>query len=262
MRPLLLSLPILGLAMLGARPAAATVWYATYDLHVAGLHVMQTRITIDSDARRYRLEMQSRSRGMLGMFSRSDQTTVVEGDWQGNTPRPRRYVVQGVMRGERREALMDYAADGRPQVRSLVPSLETEERDGVPADQLAGTMDSLSALLMLSRNVAATRRCEGAMRLFDARRLTQAQARTEGEETVPNEWGVGMQGRALRCTVESRMLGGFLRNQDQARAREPSEITAWIASPRAGAPPVPLRVEIASRWWGRVYATLTRLEGG
>ncbi|WP_160121776.1 DUF3108 domain-containing protein [Rhodovarius lipocyclicus] len=262
MRRILLPLPILGLAMLGMRPAAAAIWYATYDLHVAGLHVMQTRVTIDSDSTRYRLEMQSRSRGMLGMLSRSDQTTVVEGDWRGNTPRPRRYSVSGIMRGERREALMDYAADGRPLVRALIPSLITEDREDVAADQLSGTMDSLSALLMLSRNVAATNRCEGGARLYDTRRLSQVEARTEGQEIVPNEWGVIMPGPALRCTLESRMLGGFLRGQDPARAREPSQITAWIAVPSPGAPPLPLRVEIASRWWGRVYATLTRIEGG
>jgi hypothetical protein len=60
--------------------------------------------------------------------------------------------------------------------------------------------------------------------------------------------------------VESRQLGGIPTERDPEASGQPQLVEAWFARPQEGAPAVPLRVQLASRWWGRVEATLVRLE--
>ena len=65
---------------------------------------------------------------------------------------------------------------------------------------------------------------------------------------------------ALRCELESVLLGGWRTDQDIDRARQPVITTVWIARPQADGPPVPLRIELATRWWGRLHGVLTKIE--
>lgn len=243
-----------------ARPGQATGWTATYEFHAAGLRVLEAQFTFDVDGPRYRLEVVSRSRGLVSLFARSEQTTSVTGAWAGDTPRPQSYRVQGAFRGQRRAVAMEFGPDGRPRVTELEPSMAAENREPVPPERLAETMDALSAIVRLSRIVARTGRCDAQAQLFDARRLTEVTVRTQGSEPVPTEWGTGMQGQALRCELETRLLAGWRTDQDIERAREPVMTMAWIGRPIAEAPPVPMRIELATRWWGRAHGVLVRME--
>ncbi len=257
LQPLLLACLLL-LAL--PRPGQATAWTATYEFHAAGLRVLEARFTFDVDGPQYRLEVLSRSRGLASLFARSEQVTSVTGSWAGDTPRPRSYRVQGAFRGQRRAVAMEFGPDGLPRLGELEPSLASENREPVPPERLGGTLDALSAIARLSRLVAQTGRCDVQAQLYDARRLTEITIRTQGTEAVPTEWGAGVQGQALRCELESRLLAGWRTDQDIERAREPFMTTAWIGRPIAEAPPVPLRIELATRWWGRMYGVLTHIE--
>jgi hypothetical protein len=55
-------------------------------------------------------------------------------------------------------------------------------------------------------------------------------------------------------------VAGFRRDQDRAEAGEPQRGTAWIASPYPGAPAIPVRVDIPTRWFGTVTAVLLGAE--
>jgi len=257
LRPLALALVLL-LAL--PRPGQANTWTATYEFHAAGLRVLEARFTFDVDGPRYRMEVVSRSAGLASLFARSGQTTTVTGSWAADTPRPQRYRVQGTFRGQRRVVEMDFGPDGQPRLGEVEPSAASESREQVPAERLGGALDALSAIARLSRIVASTGRCDLQALLFDARRLTEVTVRTHGIEAVPTDWGAGVQGQALRCELESRLLAGWRTDQDIERAREPVLTTAWIGRPIPEAPPVLLRLELASRWWGRAHGVLTRIE--
>jgi Protein of unknown function (DUF3108) len=258
MRYHILLLAALALAI--AAPARATPWTATYEFHAAGLRVLEAEFTFDVDGPQYRLEVHSRSRGLFNVFARNEQTTSVSGRWEGDTPRPERYRVRGAFRGQSRIVDMDFAPDGMPRLGALEPSNATDMREEIPRENLAGTIDALSAVAQLSRIVARTERCEADARMYDARRLTRVHARTIGTEAVPADWREGLRGMALRCEVESVLLGGWRTDQDIERARQPVVTTVWIARPVAEAPPVPLRLELATRWWGRLHGVLTKIE--
>lgn len=247
------------LALPTSLPARAATWTATYELQAAGLAALEAVFTFDVDGPDYRIEVRTRSRGVVGLFASSSQVTVSEGVWQAGQARPRRYRADGVFRGTPRHVAIDWR-DGTPVVSTLQPTNGNETREPIATDLLPGTMDALTGLVQLSRTVADTGRCESRTRLFDARRLTQITVRTAGQEPVPAEWRGVVQGMSLRCVLESRLLGGLRVDQDPTRAREPVETTAWIARVAENAPPVPLRIELASRWWGTMRAVLIRME--
>ena len=106
----------------------------------------------------------------------------------------------------------------------------------MPEAARRGTLDSLSALAALIRQVQRTGRCKFAARVYDGRRLTEMTARTEGLEMLTGgrgEWS----GRATRCRFEGRLVAGFHRdnNGEEARRRR-SGPPGWARPSQA--PPV------------------------
>ena len=65
------------------------------------------------------------------------------------------------------------------------------------------------------------------------------------------------QGTALRCDFTGRQLGGFLTDGDQDWARAPHGGMAWFARVVPGAPPLPVRMTFAMRWFGDATLRLT-----
>lgn len=252
------SLPALALLPLLAAPAAAEPFRATYSVMAAGMTVMEIETVFDlASPAGYRIHMSTRLRGLAGMLISGQQVTAVQGAWAGSQARPARYETDGVWRGETRRILLEYPA-GEPEVRALVPP-NAVEREAVPPEMARGTMDSLSALAQLSRAVAATQSCDATAGVYDGRRRTDFVARTQGWERLPG-WRDTWAGDAIRCEFQGRQVAGFLLDQDRAAEwRRPQEGTAWLASVRPGTPPVPVRLEIPTRMFGRITAYLVRV---
>jgi hypothetical protein len=194
--------------------------------------------------------------GMVGVFARGDQTTSVEGSWRGLDPVPARYRVTGTWRGERRAVVMDYGPSGMPILRTLQPP--NANREAVPDSLQAGTTDALSALAKLTRTVARTGRCDTGARVFDGRRRADYAVQTAGQGVLPAEGGFG--GPALKCIFEGRLIAGRLDDQDPEEARRPQMADIWLGQPLPGRGPLPVRIELPTRWFGTVRAVLTGIE--
>ncbi|NKC29548.1 DUF3108 domain-containing protein [Falsiroseomonas selenitidurans] len=245
-------LPLLALLLPGL-PAAAQPVRAVYDVYAAGMTVLQLEATFDVSAEGYRVETRFRTRGIAATFVPGEQVSRVQGQWSGAAATPGRYLSEGVWRGRARRILLAWQ-DGDPQVLALEPE-ETEEREAVPVADRRGTIDALSAMALLSRNVARDGACEGAAQVFDGRRRSDFASSTAGRERI-RPWRGAWHGDALRCAFEGRQVAGFLRDQARGDAATPQRGTAWIAAPFPGAPPIPVRIEIPSRWFGTATAVL------
>ncbi|PZW41351.1 uncharacterized protein DUF3108 [Humitalea rosea] len=246
---------LIGLAF--SLPAAAEPLRATYRVTAAGLTVMEVEAVFDlTTPGAYRIETRSRLTGFASTFFSGNQVNEVRGTWAGDLARPSRFAAEGVWRGTARRILLEYPG-GEPVVRALEPPNEGE-REEVPPDLKQGTMDSLSALAQLTRTLATTQRCEGAAQVYDGRRRSDFSAITAGWEQVP-AWRDAWTGAALRCGFEGRQIAGFLLDDDRpAESRQPQQGTAWMAVIRPDMPPVPVRIEMPSRWFGKVIAYLVR----
>jgi hypothetical protein len=246
------------LALSFALPAAALAEpvRASYEVTARGLTVMRIEALFDlADPQRYRVETRLRVGGIATAFISGEQVSRVEGGWSQNMPRPLRYSTDGLWRGQPRHILLDYVR-GAPVVRRLEPPNDAE-REPVPPELAQGTVDTLSALALLARTVRETGRCEARAATYDGRRRTDFDARTLGRDRLA--LGATWSGEALRCGFEGRQVAGFMRDQP-AEWRQPQAGEAWLASLRPGTPPVPVRVELASRWFGTVRASLVALD--
>jgi hypothetical protein len=151
--------------------------------------------------------------------------------------------------------------DGNPVVHVLSPPVE-QERTPIPPAQTKHTIDTLSALALLIRQVGETGTCSGTVTTFDGRRLATQTAHAVGEEDLPKTGPSIFAGKALHCDLEGRQLGGFVRNEDEDSLRKPRHGSAWLAEVVPGAPPVPVKVIFENKILGRVTLYLTAVTGG
>jgi hypothetical protein len=249
-------------ASIPPRPASAAPdadWHAVYDAYAAGFNAVQLRTSFGFDAQGYRLSVQSRTLGLVDLFVGSRQFTAAEGVWQGERPQPRQFRADGLWRGKRRTALIDYE-QGMPVIRDLVPP-ETS-REPVSPQLQADTLDTLSPLAFLAYRVAMTGNCDATARTFDGRRLEAVTARTGGWEMLPPSTVSVFTGRALRCEFEAHQIGGFASGEDRERAAQPRRGSIWVASPAPGAPPLPVQIRLEYGWLGHATAYLSEIGRG
>jgi hypothetical protein len=226
-----------------------------YVAYVAGFHVIYLDVTADLRPDGYRLDTEYRTAGVYGALFSGDVHSDVQGDWAGLLPRPRRFAASGVWHGGPRRTLIDYV-DDQPLVRALAPPNEAERAPVPPAEQ-RDTIDTLSAVIRLIRQVNATGRCDGEARVFDGRRLSRIVVRTAGEETLAPDSRSSFAGPTLRCDFEGRQLGGFMLDEDEAEMRKPHLSTAWLARPRPDLPIVLVRLVFEVHWFGHATMYLT-----
>ncbi len=234
--------PAVALLLLGLSPAArAQPVSAHYAAYSTGLNVLNLNAEFAIGPRDYRVHLAYHTAGTVGLLVSAEQDTVVEGTFNGDRPAPRHFYSVGHLRGHPRVTQIDYPK-GQPDIRTLTPPNEDEREPVPPADQV-GTIDSVSAMAQLVRQVNATGRCDGHSRTYDGRRLAELTAHTAGREVLEQTSRSSFAGPALRCDFEGRQLGGFLLDANRAKAQRPRRGTAWFAAASPGGPMIPVRIQ-------------------
>ncbi len=233
----------------------ATELHAGYETYAVGVPVAQMQTSFGLGPTDYRIALAFHTTGLIGALFGGHQTSNVVGRWEGDRPQPLHFTGDGVWRGQARQIAIDYQG-GEPLVRKLVPAQDAE-REPVPAELQARSIDTLSAVALLMRRVAKTGRCDIEARTFDGRRAVDVAAHTVGPEPLEPSSRTTFAGTALRCDFEGRMLAGFLREGDQSALRKPQHGSAWFASVVPGAPPIPVRISFDTRWFGPATMYLT-----
>ena len=231
----------------------------SYAAYAAGLQIAAVDAAFQLRPETYRVELALRTTGVVGWLIRTQTLTTVDGNWRANRPAPLQFLSQGEMRGQPRLSLIDYR-QGQPLVRQLIPPNETE-REPVPPELQANSVDSLSAMADLVQVVRRTGGCEGTTRVFDGRRASDVTVRTVGEEIVPPSTRSVFTGPALRCDFVGQMVAGFWLDADRNAGQKPMKGSAWLANSLPGAPSggtkLPVRITFESRWLGDVTLYLT-----
>ncbi len=250
--------PVAALLLCLSPVAQAQTVSAHYAAYATGFNVLRLDAELAVAPRDYRVHLTYHTAGTVGVLVRAEQDTVVEGAFVGDRPAPRRFYSVGHLRGRPRVTQIDYPK-GQPEIRTLTPPNE-EEREPVPAADQAGTIDSVSAMAQLVRQVNATGRCEGHSRTYDGRRLAELSARTAGREVLEQTSRSVFAGPALRCDFEGRQLGGFRLDVDRAAAQRPRRGTAWFAAASPGGPMIPVRMQFETDLIGSLTTYLAAPE--
>ncbi len=243
---------LLPTGLLRAEPAPVQLSYATY---IGGLNALDLDASIAISAQTYRLHVSYRLTGMVGAIVHGEGASTVDGRFQAGQAVPRSLFSTGHFRGRPYVVQLDWQG-GRPMVTQMAPPEKTE-REPVPEEQQLHTVDGLSALASLLHQVATTGRCDGALRTFDGRRLSEFVARTVGEETLPETDRSTFKGAALRCDFDGQQLAGFPLDGDRAEQQRVQHGSAWFASLNPGEPPVPVRISFGARSFGQATMFLT-----
>ncbi|MBE9606842.1 DUF3108 domain-containing protein [Acetobacteraceae bacterium H6797] len=254
MKHALAPLFVCALASLPVAQAAAQPVRVQYNLTMlGGMSLGQIDATLTLDREGYRIETRTRPAGMARLFGSGEQMAEVDGRWGRSGPEPQHYISTGSWRGEAKLTELQYR-NGVPVSRRIDPPVDNE-REPVPPELIGGTMDALSVLAKLTRQVAETGTCDGQAAIYDGRRRADAVARTVGWQMLNGGSGT-WRGRALNCSFESRLVAGFKVDEDRERAARPLAGRAWIAPAEGNRPPLPVRVEFETRWFGTVAAQL------
>ncbi|WP_170984881.1 DUF3108 domain-containing protein [Roseomonas sp. AR75] len=250
------ALALIALLLPGA--AAAQTVRARYEVHALGATLLELEARFDLSETAYRIETAFRTRGLAALLVPAEHVSRAQGAFTAQAPAPSAFVSEGTWRGRLRRIVLDWT-NREPRVVDLVPDGASDDREPVPEALKRGTMDVLSAFAALTRQVGRTGRCDLTAPVFDGRRRSEIETRSEGRERIL-PWRNAWHGDALRCGYEGRLVAGFRRDEDRARQEEPQRGTAWVASPYAGAPQIPVRVDIPTRWFGTVTAVLLGAE--
>jgi hypothetical protein len=256
----------LGLApaatLFGPRPVAAqsateSAVAADYAFYTAGLNTgdLATEIRLAPDG--YHLKFAFHTAGLFSAFVHGQNETIVDGRFLGPDAAPEHYLSTGLWSGTKWETSIDYV-DREPFVRALIPPREPD-REAVSPAQARQSIDSVSAMALLVHRIELTGRCDGTAQLFDGRRLMRLTARTVGREIVPRSSRSPYFGEAQRCDFEGVLTGGFEHDREEASTRRTKHGSAWFTIAAPGTPPLPIRMDFETIWFGTASMYLTAL---
>jgi hypothetical protein len=247
------------LLLLILAPAAAdaqvTQVNLSYDTYAASLEVMRMHVFFGLGPWNYRINLDYRTTGLVGFFYRGHQVNTVRGLWNDEHAAPLEFYGNGVWHGQQRRTLIDYE-NGQPIVKDLEPP-QASEREPVPADMQHDTMDTLSALAQLMRNVELRHTCATTVHTFDGRRVLEIVARNGGTDSLELTNRSSFSGPAMRCDFEGSEIAGFLIGDDDPDHRKPLHGSAWLAPVTQEAAPLPVRISFQTRWFGMATMYLT-----
>ena len=169
---------------------------AVFDISIRGISAATLSISGATKGKSYAASGVLKSSGILGMVKRIRYDAAVNGSLSKGRFTPSRYVEKADTGKRRSEAVMAYR-QGVPQVKSYSPPRPPAKGDIDPASQ-GGTVDPLTALYAVLRDVPVAEACRLKVFLFDGRRRSQVVL------SAPESGG-----DAIICQGEYRRLEGF-----------------------------------------------------
>ena len=198
LRQSLQNLTALGLALaLSTTPLAADQKdSAVFDISIRGISAAILSVSGASTGKSYAAAGTLKSSGILGFLKKIRYDAQVSGHIARGRFTPSRYVELADTGKRRSEAAMAYRG-GVPQLKSYNPPRAPRADDISPATQ-GGTVDPLTALYAVLRDVPEAEACKLKVYLFDGRRRSQVVLST------PQAGDAG-----IACKGEYRRLEGF-----------------------------------------------------
>jgi hypothetical protein len=244
----------LAVALCGpAIAAGGTTTHLSYAIYARGFRAMVLNADLVLDNASYQVSISDHTVGFIGALVSNRVASTSTGTFTGSTVHPEHYQSAGYSRGADRRTEIEY--DGaRPRVVVLSPV--EPKRDVVPAGETIGTVDTLSPVASLMREIVTTDRCDGTFNVYDGARLTRIVATTAGNETLPKVDRSPYAGAALHCDFTTQVIAGFLHDDNYARSHEVQHGTAWVARVVPGGPPVPIRVQFTTPDHGSILIYL------
>jgi len=230
-----------------ANASAQTVRLA-YEIQLGGFSAGALELEATIQGSDYRMRARTEGRGLVELLTGFRSEARSEGTMLRGGLQPHAHAADNLWRGDSRRVRIRYNPTGAPHFEADPPP-HADDRDPVPAELTAGTLDPLSAALQASLAAQIGRGCEGRLEIFDGRRRYALQFRDRRVET----------GR-VRCQVGLERIAGLSHDPWLPIMRPIETAELWIAPLREGVPPVPVRLE-AQTSFGAAIVQLTTVDG-
>jgi len=223
---------------------------------VAGLHVVTTHTAIEETSAAYVIETQFQTAGAAGIFLTVFGQSWVRGQLAEGKPRPEAFQSDVRRNGVDRRLQVDYRADGTVIGSATPPA--TEPVTPVPADQLRGTVDSVTAFYQLERQLARGGGCALKIPVFDGRHRYDLQFSDAGRPILTPAANQNFAGLTQACRMARQEIGGFF--VDRSHIEGVRAGTIWYARLVPGDSLIPVRIDMQSEI-GDVAIYLSELRG-
>lgn len=216
-----------------------------------GLHFMTLTTTVDQSSASYSIAAQAETRGLADLFLDLRSRLEVRGRIAAGALLPQAMRAETHRRGADLNTRIDYGADGAvmaeaspPPAQSIVPASPAQRR---------GTIDQLTAYLVLARHLGRRGSCTLTLAVFDGRRRYDLNFTDAARETLP-----GIAGAVQVCWMSRRRIAGFAAESGGNETADRGKL--WFARLLSGDLMIPVRMEFASEF-GSFTAELAELRG-
>lgn len=217
-----------------------------------GIHIATNHTSVKLGPHSYAVTTNVRSSGLAGIFLDIKTHSETRGLIVQDQLRPRSYRGEVHRNGSDSYALVDHHADGNVTATAEPAAFSFS----VDRALISGSIDQLTAFLMVERQVARGRSCAGDIPVFDGRHLYTLHFRDAGSAAPDRAIGTGVAGPLRVCRMERQAIAGFA---DSAGHSEGVYQAVLYYAPVAGDEiAIPLRMELWTEF-GAVSGRLARL---
>jgi Protein of unknown function (DUF3108) len=217
----------------------------------AGLHVATNHTIVEETTGRYAITTDVESRGVGALFVELTSHSEVRGRLTGTALHPQAYLGEVHRNGVISRSRVDYATDGTVTAESI-PLPET--RTPVTAPLMRGTVDQLTAFLMIERQLAARGSCALTISVFDGRRRYDLHFDDAGPDGAHSFASLHTQA----CRMRREAMAGF--RDESGRTEGAYAGTLWFARLVQGDMLIPLEMEFSTEF-GTVTGQLAEVRG-
>ncbi len=228
---------MLGVAVLAASPARAETYRLNYEAAVLGVVVLgNASYEVTSSASRYAVRANLRTSGLARMFDQTEITATSTGSISGANIGWTRYDISHAYSGKFRRIQLNRGAGG--VTAQIAPNYTDLGRPPASAAQQNSSLDPLTGVFALGRQIGAARACQGSVLVFDGRQHYRLSVSPIAQGTFN---GGGYRGPALNCRFRYDLIAGIGRDVDRNRI---PVADAWFALPAEASFAPPLRLTV------------------
>jgi len=192
----------------------------------------------------YQMSMEGDLIGMLSSMFPFQMQMTSQGHFNSRGSQPVRYHSDIATNDERRTVTLNYGAGGAIQM--LDRPATQEGQQAFARGLVSGTIDPLSAIAMIARNVDHGRDCGGRVRVFDgARRFDLSLTPVPRSVSAPRNMPAGLKSAPTGCDAAMTFISGFPQSAIDSGAY-PRTARFWFTSDLNSPWPVLLRADADS----------------
>jgi len=235
-------------------------------MHAGNIHAVDIKAHYKLTGRQYDIGMDANTVGMLGRLApwRGDLETT--GRHEGQRFIPHKHIFSSWWRDEEERTTFTYTQKGVFNLLEITETGKPAERKKPEAELTNNTVDMLTGLAVMLQHFEKQGNCSIDVPSFDGKRSFLMRFKDLGDGQLRPHPLSAFSGTARACSIEivpqkghwREKPRGWMSVQEQSRAGGKAP-TFWIASPYKGAPVIPVRFDVLTRF-GPIIMRLQTLD--